>query len=577
MKKLILAAALLLLVLAAAVLIRKLGKNRRSWRTLCRAAVFVAFGILLFAAAQELLSPDWRYPHWNNPHADRMEEFYELADTDTDIQVLLLGSSHMEYGAIPMQIYEASGITVYNLSSDGQTLDTSYYLLREALRDIHPKYVFVDAVALFNNTFKSSIHRYMLDGMRLGESKLAYALDYTSHFQSSEQSWAFISVFLPFFEYHERWSELNKNDFAKKLERNFYTKGEYIRSESIGGVDIDLMNSVAETNHSNEGWVSKIDGGETKRYTIFGSAYDPKVAKGAEAHFRKIQELCRENGIQLVLIKVPDTQMPQANPSSWTSLRSETVKAYAEQAGVTFIDLLYDVDIGIDWMKDSIDGGLHLNFFGAEKVSAWLADYLQNVCGLSGSVCAPYEEDLPLYSAVRELVRFHGTTDLQAYLDKLLQMKDVSLLIAACDDMRSALPEEAIEKIHALGFQTDFNALAYSDSYIGIRDGAAVVCERASNRKLSLTGELSGGEEYSVSSCGWLLGAEAEIMIDGTDYAVNKRGINIVVYDSKSGAVLDSVAFDTFTVPATCSRRSGWDTEISLREYEQYLMAQAAK
>ena len=35
-------------------------------------------------------------------------------------------------------------------------------------------------------------------------------------------------------------------------------------------------------------------------------------------------------------------------------------------------------DIGLDWNTDTKDGGDHMNSAGAEKVSAYLADYLKD-------------------------------------------------------------------------------------------------------------------------------------------------------------------------------------------------------
>ncbi|MEY8444314.1 hypothetical protein AALA52_08730 [Lactococcus ileimucosae] len=39
-------------------------------------------------------------------------------------------------------------------------------------------------------------------------------------------------------------------------------------------------------------------------------------------------------------------------------------------------------------------------------------------------------------------------------------------------------------------------------------------------------------------------GNRAEIIVDGIDYAVNKRGVNIVVFDFVAKKLIDSVAFD---------------------------------
>lgn len=48
-----------------------------------------------------------------------------------------------------------------------------------------------------------------------------------------------------------------------------------------------------------------------------------------------------------------------------------------------------------------------------------------------------------------------------------------------------------------------------------------------------------------MESYSYKVGNRASILINGNDYAVNCRGLNIVVLDLKSGKVADSVCFDT--------------------------------
>ena len=40
-------------------------------------------------------------------------------------------------------------------------------------------------------------------------------------------------------------------------------------------------------------------------------------------------------------------------------------------------------ETGIDYAVDTFDGGLHLNVYGAEKLSGWFGQYLTDRCGLT--------------------------------------------------------------------------------------------------------------------------------------------------------------------------------------------------
>ena len=58
---------------------------------------------------------------------------------------------------------------------------------------------------------------------------------------------------------------------------------------------------------------------------------------------------------------------------------------------------------------------------------------------------------------------------------------------------------------------------------------------------------IVSGHEIKVWSKPWRNGNMASIQLDGMEYAVNKRGINIVLYDPHENKVIDSVAYDAHT------------------------------
>ena len=89
----------------------------------------------------------------------------------------------------------------------------------------------------------------------------------------------------------------------------------------------------------------------------------------------KMRVLCEENDIQFVLIKAP-TLYP-----IWHDEYEEQVEAYAEKYGLVYINLLEHIEaMGIDWQTDTYDAGLHLNVYGAEKLSHYLGQVLMDEC-----------------------------------------------------------------------------------------------------------------------------------------------------------------------------------------------------
>ena len=87
-------------------------------------------------------------------------------------------------------------------------------------------------------------------------------------------------------------------------------------------------------------------------------------------YLNKMKELCNQKQIKFILFEVP-------SPDSWNYKKHNRLSKYAKDNDLEFIDLnLYNKEIGMDWEKDSSDGGDHLNIYGAEKVSTFIADYL---------------------------------------------------------------------------------------------------------------------------------------------------------------------------------------------------------
>lgn len=73
------------------------------------------------------------------------------------------------------------------------------------------------------------------------------------------------------------------------------------------------------------------------------------------------------------------------------------------KTGIDYYNLLEDVDeIGIDYQLDTYDGGLHLNFYGAEKLSRYFARILKNNYDLTDfSGDEVYDEKLKNYNEMK--------------------------------------------------------------------------------------------------------------------------------------------------------------------------------
>lgn len=99
---------------------------------------------------------------------------------------------------------------------------------------------------------------------------------------------------------------------------------------------------------------------------------DYRFGENAWAYMDKITALCRENDIQLVLVKAPSLY------PYWYDQWEEQVEDYAAENDLLYINFLELVEeTGLDFATDTYDAGLHLNLSGAEKITEYLGEVLQ--------------------------------------------------------------------------------------------------------------------------------------------------------------------------------------------------------
>ncbi len=123
---------------------------------------------------------------------------------------------------------------------------------------------------------------------------------------------------------------------------------------------------------------------------------------------------------------------------------------------------------------------------------------------------------------------------LQAFMDG-----SYDIYISSKGDAGSALTDDVRNVLADMGFG-ELAKLDGDASYVAvIRDGEVILEETA-----------LGGMEISTSAETYTLvsnGGEngSSIMISGTEYSPQKKGLNIVIYDNVLGRVIDSVSFNT--------------------------------
>ena len=317
--------------------------NKRSnniWLFAVKAVALIVIVVMVMQAVFKVVERKESY--------EKYADFFDVAD---QIDVLYLGTSHVINGVNPVQIFEQYGYTGYNMGGHGSILPASYWELMIALQYCNPKVVFIDtymlekdyqyidvmdenATAADLNTSVEQLHLNM-DCWPYSDVKKA-AIEDLIYDKELHQDFLF-----DFELYHERWTELDKNDFLR-------LKGAGDRNCLMGG---------------------------EKRTQVYGTYTLEEPTQGlpqetvSMQYLRKIIEECKSRGIEVVTMLLP---LAQLQPHDMEV--AATTEQISAEYGVPFLNMIQDTSI-VNLYTDLNDSG-HLNVGGMNRVSAYLGKWM---------------------------------------------------------------------------------------------------------------------------------------------------------------------------------------------------------
>ena len=287
----------------------------------------------------------------------------------------------------------------------------------------------------------------------------------------------------------------------------------------------------------------------------------------SKEYLLKIKELCDKNNIELLAYRIPPNDIPSLNKAAWTMQKYYAIKEITSQYQIPYIDLLYDVNLQYDWEKDTQDGGDHLNITGAEKTADFFITYLEEHYNLPKVRNVQYEYNKKIYQKIKDVAELQMESDFASYIKKM--QDDNKIFFVVCkDEMTSGISKYEIDMMRQLGLNADINN-SYRNSYMAVVDRGEVVFESCSNRTIKNDYKINDTTTAKMVSSGFFCGSTCSIKINTKEYALNSRGLNIVVYDRETNQVIDTVVFDTSMKDHSVIRNATYK-EQELRSYEMY-------
>lgn len=300
------------------------------------AAIFLV-GSFLFLTC--LLTPKYM---GNVVEGAMIAEYY---GETTKHDVIFIGDCEVYENFSPVAMWEDYGITSYIRGSAEQMVWQSYYLLEETLTYEKPKVVVFNVLSMKDGEQDNEAYNRMtLDGMRWSVSKVR---DIQVSMKDEER---FIEYVFPLLRYHSRWSELTADDWKFLFHKDKVSHNGYYMRTDVKPAGVFPK------------------GKKLGNYQFSDKAYE---------YLDKITQLCKENGISLVLIKAPSLY------PVWYSQWDQQIIEYAGKNQIRYINFQeLTKEMNLDFQTDTYDGGLHLNLSGAEKISGYFGNILKEQYGL---------------------------------------------------------------------------------------------------------------------------------------------------------------------------------------------------
>lgn len=265
----------------------------------------------------------------------KYEPFYEQKE---NFDVLFFGTSHALNGIFPMELWNDYGIVSYNFAGHSNSLALSYWQMINAFDYTTPKLVVIDCLGLSGNTKissdpqKSGYAHLSLDAIPLSRNKIKAVNDLV------EDKNRRLEFLFDFTIYHDRWKELESNDFKPSVTAE---KG----ADSRIGVAIPRK------------WKS-IDKSQKMDDNTLMVEY-----------LTRIIEDCQKRNIDVLLTYLP---FPASQKKQ---LEANRIYDIAEQYNVNYLDFATLKDV-VDFDTDLYDSQSHLNPSGARKVTDYIGKYI---------------------------------------------------------------------------------------------------------------------------------------------------------------------------------------------------------
>lgn len=385
------------------------------------------------------------------------------------LDVVVLGSSHTQYGINPAVINNESGLYSYINASACQPMEVSYTMFKETLKTQHPKVVILDVFTMLPASsvcYADSVYKMAADEMT-GLEKLE-TLNMVG-----DKTTAFNYIF-SIRMYHQRWKEVKKEDLL---------------------IDFD------DKSYDGFGYVNLLSNDLNFRYLEKPEKKNKYILNEKDINaLKKIKELAEKNNIELLLIKTP-FDIDQKNYDALTA-----VWDLAKELNIDYIDFI-ELSKEIDFVFGVDSETWHNTNWGAYKISKYLGNYLKENYHFSHKGNKIIDKNLQSLKSSTLFSLLNNLPDPYAFI-KYASEYDCITLIKYQGSNKTSITNSENQLLQSLGSENNFIWNKNLNYYAIIQNGKVLI---DGNREVN---EIVNGKSIKINDKGIFIDEE---MIEDTD------------------------------------------------------------
>ena len=322
-------------------------------RGVCFLLIFAA----LFMGLQYVLHYRWAN---EDKLYTRYMDYASVEEGSAD--VVYFGTSELYTGINPLAMYNAEGITGYNLTVTDRSAITQYYQVLYALKTNRPKVVACDFMSLIDQDGKKTLDElYRKNIAAMPDARLKREMINAVAKEDENQTW--LALTFPLLRYHNMWNTIEEKNFRPDLEISPsyepFTKGCWFVTEEFVGDPYDIVPAL---------WDPRDD-------AEVNLAPDETAVK----YYDLLIQACRERDVPVVAI------FPPIIGGAWLyQMQWDVKEAYFDSRGIDYLNYdTYEEVKRMDLNWDDYWDNIHLNVRGSVKFSEVVARDLKEKYGLT--------------------------------------------------------------------------------------------------------------------------------------------------------------------------------------------------